>query len=157
MRRALLSVTLVAAAALAAVVLGTGKASAYGNNAVHQVAISSSITPNLFGPGTGGGIWLWIELDGTSATSGGTGDYTGSDCLHHISFIGPTGAHPDSGDVTWTSDGTTITIRGVLIGGDHQPVVITVPLAGHEKIDNASVFSLPVGGLPGSAEVTVAP
>jgi hypothetical protein len=61
MRRALLSVTLVAAAALAAVVLGTGKASAYGNHAVHQVAISSSLTPNLFGPGTGGGIWLWIE------------------------------------------------------------------------------------------------
>ena len=119
------------------------------------MTISSSITPNLFGPGTGGGIWLWIELDGTSATSGGTGDYTGSDCLHNIPFIAPNGATADSGDVTWTSNGTTITIVGVVIGDDKQPVTITVPLSGHERIDNASVFSLPVGGLPGRTEVTV--
>jgi hypothetical protein len=154
MRRALLLVMLVAAAALAAGVLGTGRASAYGKDAQHQVTISSSITPNLFGPGTGGGIWLWIELDGTSATSGGTGDYSGADCIHHTP-LGPTGAHPDSGEVTWSVSGTTITIEGVTIGGDNQPVTITVPLAGHERTDDASVFSLPVGGLPGRTEVTV--
>jgi hypothetical protein len=156
MRRTALLVALAAAAALAAGVFGTGKASAYGSGAVHQVEISASIAPNLvFGPGTGGGIWLWIELDGTSATSGGTGDYTGSDCLHHTP-IGPTGAGADSGDVNWTSNGTTITITGVVIGGD-TPVTITVPLAGHENTTLSSVFSPPVGGLPGSAEVTVAP
>jgi hypothetical protein len=156
MRRVLLLVALVAAAALAAGVFGAGKASAYGPSAVHQVEISSSIAPNLFGPGTGGGIWLWIELEGTSATSGGTGDYTGADCLHHTP-IGPTGASSASGDVTWTSNGTTITIMGVVIGGG-TPVTITVPLAGHENTTNtASVFSPPVGGLPGSVEVTVAP
>ena len=154
MRRAALLVVMVVAAALAAGVLGTGKASAYGNDAVHQVTISSSITPNLFGPGTGGGIWLWIELDGTSATSGGTGDYTGSDCIHHTP-LGPTGAHPDRGEVTWSVSGTTITIEGVTIGGDNQSVAITVPLSGHERTDNASVFSPPVGFLPGRAEVQV--
>jgi hypothetical protein len=154
MRRAALLVAMVVAAALAAGVFGTGKASAYGNDAVHQVTISSSITPNFFGPGTGGGIWLWIELDGTSATSGGTGDYTGSDCIHHTP-LGPTGAHPDRGEVTWRVSGTTITIEGVTIGGDNQPVTITVPLSGHERTENASVFSPPVGFLPGRAEVHV--
>ena len=154
MRRAALLVAMVVAAALAAGVLGAGKASAYGNDAVHQVTISSSITPNFFGPGTGGGIWLWIELDGTSATSGGTGDYTGADCIHHTP-LGPTGAHPDSGEVAWAVSGTTITIEGVTIGDDNQPVTITVPLAGHERTDNASVFSPPVGFLPGKAEVQV--
>ena len=56
-------------------------------------------------------------LDGTSATSGGTGDYTGSDCLHHTPIAPVTGSSPDSGDVTWTSNGTTITIYGVVLGG----------------------------------------
>lgn len=154
MRRAALLVAMVVAAALAAGVLGTDKAAAYGTNAVHQVTISSSITQNFFGPGTGGGIWLWIELDGTSATSGGTGDYTGADCIHHTP-LGPTGAHPDSGEVTWAASGTTITIEGVTIGDDNQQVTITVPLAGHERTDNASVFSPPVGFLPGKTEVQV--
>lgn len=155
MRKALLFAAVTAAAAVAAVVFGTGKASAYGSAAVHQVEISASISPNLFGSGTGGGIWLWIELEGTSATSGGTGDYTGADCLHHAP-LGPTGGHSASGDVTWTSDGTTITITGVMIG--ETPVTITVPLAGHENTTNlSSVFSPPIGFLPGSAEVTVAP
>jgi hypothetical protein len=153
MRRALLLVMLVAAAALAAGVLGTGKASAYGNDAQHQVTISSSITPNFFGPGTGGGIWLWIELDGTSATSGGTGDYTGADCLHRTP-LGPTGSSPDSGEVQWTVSGSTIIITGVVLGGDLH-ITITVPLSGHERTDNASVFSPPISLVPGRAEVTV--
>jgi hypothetical protein len=153
MRKALLVVALVAAAALAAGVLGAGKASAYGKDAVHQVTISSSIAPNFFGPGTGGGIWLWIELDGTSATSGGTGDYTGADCLHRTP-LGPTGSSPDSGEVTWTATDSTITISGVVLGGGLQ-VTITVPLSGHESTDNASVFSPPVSFVPGKVEVQV--
>jgi hypothetical protein len=156
MRRAVLLATAALAAALAAASVGAGAASAYGRSAVHQVEISASIAPNLFGHGTGGGIWLWIELDGTSATSGGTGDYTGSDCLHHTPIASFTGAVSDRGDVTWTSDGTSITISGVVIGGD-TPLTITVPLAGHVNTNLASVFSPPVGGLPGRAEVTVAP
>jgi hypothetical protein len=134
---------------------GTGSASAYGSDAVHQVEISASIAPNLFGPGTGGGIWLWIELDGTQ--SGGNGDYTGSDCLHHTPISPTTGAVADRGDVTWTLNGSTITIRGVVIGGD-TPVTITVPESGHLSTnDLSSVFSAPVGGVPGTVQVQVAP
>lgn len=119
--------------------------------------ISASIAPNLFGPGTGCGIWLRIELDGTA--SGGTGDYTGSDCLHHTP-IGPTGAVADSGDVEWTSDGSTITVTGVVIAQNTPgatSVPITVPESGHEKTELTSVFSAPVGSLPGTALVQVAP
>jgi beta-glucanase (GH16 family) len=153
MRRLLL---LTAVLAAFGAVMAASASADYGKAAVHQVEISASIQPNLFGPGTGGGIWLWIELSGSSATSGGTGDYTGSDCLHHTP-IGPTGAVPDSGDVTWTSDGSTITIYGVVIGGG-TPVTITVPLSGHERIsgDISTLFSgLP--HVPGSAQVQVAP
>lgn len=134
--------------------LGSGTAYGYGNTHVHEVEISASITPNLFGPGTGGGIWLWIELDGSQ--SGGTGDYTGADCLHHTPISPNTGAGSDSGDVTWTSNGTWITITGVMIGGD-TPVTITVPESGHESTTPSAVFSSPVGGLPGKVEVQVAP
>jgi hypothetical protein len=135
-------------------VLGTGTALAYGKDAVHQVEISASIQPNLFGPGTGGGIWLWIELD-----NGGTGDYTGSDCLHRTP-IGPTGAVGDRGDVQWSSDGATITITGVVIAGQ-IPVTITVPESGHESVAIGDVFQglVPPGQLtpPGTAQVQVAP
>ena len=155
-RRALLMV-LVPGAMIAASVsgaVGASVAHAYGSGAVHQVEISANVQPNLFGPGTGGGIWLWIELDGSQ--SGGTGDYTGSDCLHRTP-IGPTGAVADSGDVQWTSNGTAITITGVVIGGD-TPVTITVPESGHLSTnDLSSVFSAPVGGVPGTAQVQVAP
>ena len=158
-RRALLMV-LVPGAMIAASVsgaVGASVAQAYGGGAVHQVEISANVQPNLFGPGTGGGIWLWIELDGSQ--SGGTGDYTGSDCLHRTP-IGGTRAFADSGDVDWTSDGTTITITGVTIGGSEAPtpVTITVPESGHLSTnDLSSVFSAPVGGVPGTAQVQVAP
>lgn len=148
---------LVASLATAAALTAATASADYGKGAVHQVEISASISPNLFGQGTGGGIWLWIELNGTSATSGGSGDYTGSDCIHHTP-IGPTGATSDAGDVTWTSDGSTITISGVEIGGDHTPVTITVPLAGHERFsgDLSQLFAgLP--SIPGSAQIQVAP
>jgi hypothetical protein len=135
---------------------GTGTAFAYGNNAVHQVEISASLPPNFFGPGTGGGIWLWIELDGTS--SGGTGDYTGSDCLHHTPISPMTGAVADHGDVDWTLNTATgiITITGVVIGGD-TPVIITVPESGHETVPVADVFpGLAPPGV-GTVQVQVAP
>lgn len=152
--------TLAAVAGTAAMATATGLAWAgpafaeYGQGAVHQVEISANLAPNAFGPGTGGGIWLWIELNGTA--SGGGGDYTGSDCLHRTAFIGSTGAVADSGDVSWTSDGSTITIKGVVIGGN-LPVIITVPESGHERTAVSSVFSAPVGSLPGTAQVQVAP
>jgi hypothetical protein len=157
-RHALLMV-LVPGAAIAATAsgaVGASVAQAYGNDAVHQVEISANLDPNVFGAGTGGGIWLWIELD-----SGGTGDYTGSDCLHHTPISPQTGAVADRGDVTsWTSDGTTITITGVVIGGE-TPVTITVPESGHETVSLGDVFQglAPPGvpAPPGTAHVQVAP
>jgi hypothetical protein len=138
-----------------ALVAWGGPASAYGGDAVHQVAISANIAPNLFGPGSGGGIWLWIELDGTQ--SGGVGDYTGSDCLHNTPISPVNGAVADRGDVEWSLTGSTITITGVVIGGD-TPITITVPESGHLSTnDLSSVFSAPVGGVPGTAQVQVAP
>lgn len=147
-------------ATTAAIAGGVGLASTgtaladYGQGALHQVEISANLAPNAFSPGTGGGIWLWLELDGSP--SGGTGSYRGSDCLHRTPFIGPTGAVADSGGVMWTSDGSTITITGVVIGGD-LPVTITVPQSGHETTSLAAVFSTPVSLLPGTANVEVAP
>lgn len=124
----------------------------YGPGAQHQVEISASLPANFFGPGTGGGIWLWIELSGLP--TGGTGDYQGADCLHHTP-IGPTGAGADSGTVAWSDTSGTITITGVTIGGT-TPVTITVPDAGHENLPISQVFS-GLGPVPGSAMVEVAP
>jgi hypothetical protein len=52
---------------------------------------------------------LWIELDGP--LSGGTDDYTGSDRMRHTPIAPFTGAVADSGEVHWTSDGSTITVH----------------------------------------------
>jgi hypothetical protein len=120
--------------------------------AQHQVEISANFPPDVFGAGTGGGIWLWIELSGSA--TGGIGTYQGSDCLHHA--LGSTGAHPDSGDVTWAESGGSIVISGVVIGGD-VPATITVPDSGHESVPVSDVFSPPIGTFPGTAQVQVAP
>lgn len=146
-RRALLAV-----AAGGALVTGAALTSAapvaadYGSTAVRQVEISANST----GP-SGGGAWLWIELD-----ANGTGTYAGSDCGHG------SGAVADRGDVTWTTDGTTITIHGVYLNGLPpflQPPAVTVPYStGHYSYAAPTgiqdVFGVP---FPGWAQVQVAP
>jgi hypothetical protein len=119
---------------------GSGVALAdYGNAAVYQVEISA----NSGGP-DGGGAWLWIELG-----SDQTGTYAGSDCGHGA------GAVADMGDVTWTSANGVLTITGVVLGGLHFPVTITVPSTyGHESTTIQAVFGVP---FPGLAQVQVAP
>lgn len=144
----------VALAATSAVALGVGMvisgatpvAADYGNTAVRQIEISANST----GP-DGGGAWLWIELNGNR-----TGTYAGSDCGHG------SGAVSDQGDVTWTTDGNTITIHGVVLNGLPpflQPPAVTVPFTlGHYDYPApagiAAVFGLP---FPGFAQVQVAP
>jgi hypothetical protein len=131
-------------------VAGTGIALAdYGPAAQHQVEIAANFPPNFSGPGTGGGIWLWVELDGTSPTSGGSGQLHGSDCLHHA--LGSTGASPDSASVTWTESNGLITI----IGFDLSTIVVP-GTTGHEELALSNVFP-DLGPVPGKAEVTVAP
>lgn len=136
-----------ALAATAALALGAGAAitaapvaADYGNTAVYQVEISA----NSGGP-SGGGAWLWIELN-----SQGGGDYAGSDCGHS------SGALPDRGDVTsWSSANGTLTINGVALFGGAFPVTITVPSKyGHYSETPVQVFGLP---FPGFAQVQVAP
>ncbi|SRR5579875_2368862 len=140
--------------ALSSLGLGAPAFADYGPASQHQVEISANLPSNLFGPGTGGGIWLWIQLSGSPA--GGTGDYQGADCLHHTP-LGPTGAVPDSGSTSWSSDGATITITGVTVGGT-VPVTITVPATdGHYTTDVASVFPGLVPTGTGTAHVEVAP
>jgi len=128
----------------------------YGKASTYQVEISANMPANFAGPGTGGGIWLWIQLGG--GLTSGTGDYQGSDCLHGATNpIGPQGTFADHGTVSWSSDGTTVTIQGVIIGGV-IPVTVTVPAHyGHLTTDMPSVFPgiAPPGF--GTANVQVAP
>ncbi|MFF1881986.1 hypothetical protein ACFVVC_11030 [Pseudarthrobacter sp. NPDC058196] len=121
-------------------------ASAYGNTAVYQIELSANVSGH-----NGGGVWLWIELD-----QNGTGDYKGSDCGH-----AGQGAAPDSGDVTWTDTGGTLTITGVKLNGlGGFPTTITVPdTYGHYTGTIGSYLTLP-GFIPpfiGNTQLQVAP
>jgi hypothetical protein len=129
------------------VALGTASpALAYGNGSVYQVELSA----NISGP-AGGGVWLWIGLD-----NDGTGDYHGADCGHKN---GP--ATSDGGNVTWTTDGTTVTIKGVVLNGlGGFPATVTVPAAfGHYTGTIGSFITLPSFIPPtiGSSQLQVAP
>src|SRR5215470_20278338 len=103
------------AGCLAAALVGTGVTPAladYGTGAQFQIEISA----NNVGGVPGDGVWLWIELN-----SNGTGDYTGSDCIHTGS-AGLNGAGHQRGDVTWTDSGGKLTISGVALVGAQFPV-----------------------------------
>lgn len=141
------ALVLSASAALVAGGLGVAApASAYGKTAVYQIELSANVSGRH-----GGGVWLWIELD-----SNHTGDYKGSDCGH-----GGEGAAPDSGDVTWTDSGGTLTITGVTLNGlGGFPTTITVPdTYGHYTGTVGSYLTLP-GFIPpfvGNTQLQVAP
>src|SRR5512133_1587446 len=97
----------VATGALAAVAAAGPASADYGRGAVFQVEISA----NNVGGVPGDGAWIWIGLN-----ADGTGDYTMADCVHTGSLLGHpglNGAAHSRGDVTWTDDGTNLTILGV--------------------------------------------
>lgn len=151
-----LALALATAATLAGGALATGATSAfadYGRGAQYQIEISENCNGlQSCDLAQGNGVWLWIELN-----ADGTGDYEGADCAHGVPT--PTGvisgAFHDSGDVTWTSDGQTITITGVTLAGT-LPLTITVPAAdGHYAMTSTQVF--PAFPIPGVAQVQVAP
>jgi hypothetical protein len=105
MRKAVLLVSLVAAAAVAAGVFGTGKAFAYGHadQPVAQVEVSgncnnASWCNQNFG-GTGG-FWIWAELDNSDHSV----DATFAGCGHTVGGGGPGSAGAGGGPVTgsWT-------------------------------------------------------
>lgn len=108
-------------------------------------------------PGTGFGVWLWLELNNDHK-----GDYTGSDCAHHLG--GATGAFADAGDLTWTTDTAgNLIIRGVVLIGGSAQVTITVPAkTGHYVEDGSQVFevassAIGLQGVAGTTQVQVAP
>jgi hypothetical protein len=134
---------------------GTARAD-YGKGAVYQIEISANCNgPTTCIPGfvQGYGVWLWAELD-----ANGTGNYEAADCGH--SYGDNAGFH-DSGDVQWTSDGTTLTITGATIFGPNTiPIILTVPAQyGHYPESFAQVVDVPAlgGALPGWAQVQIAP
>jgi len=141
-------VGLVAAAMLAAsLILGTAGvalAGDYGPGAVYQVELTANISGH-----DGGGVWLWIAL-----YPDGSGDYRGSDCGHSH------GAVRDSGDVTWSSDLTTVTITGVVLNGfGGFPTTISVPATyGHYSGTLGTFLTLPFNPGPiGTSQLQVAP
>jgi hypothetical protein len=146
----------VATGALTAALLvaGAGPAAAdYGPGAQFQVTISAD---NVGGV-PGDGVWLWIAL-----YPGGTGDYTGSDCIHTGSLLGNPGlnhGYTDQGDVRWTDSGGMLTITGVALVGDTFPVTITVPDSlQHSVLPSDTVITgFALGAIGGWAQVQVAP
>jgi hypothetical protein len=140
-RRGVLAIVAASALGLGMMITAVTPAAAdYGSTAVYQIEISA----NSIGP-SGGGAWLWIELD-----ANGTGTYAGSDCGHGD------GAVADRGDVTsWSSSEGVLTIHGVSLFGGLAPVIVTVPSTdGHYTETVFQVFGLP---FPGWAQVQIAP
>jgi hypothetical protein len=124
----------------------------YGKGAVFQVEISA----NNVGGVPGGGAWIWIGLN-----RDGTGDYTMADCIH-TGRAGLNAAAHSRGDVTWTDDGTDLTIVGVQAIGGLVPVTIAVPdTYGHYVLASDDVIQVPPNpifpGFGGTAQVQVAP
>ncbi len=119
----------------------------YGSGAAYEIELSD----NLAGP-QGGGVWLWIELNGS-----GGGDYRGADCGHGV------GAARDSGDVTWSRspDNTKVIIHGVVLNGlGGYAATVTVPATfGHYSGTDETFITLPpfIPAGIGNTQLQVAP
>lgn len=140
---------LTAAIACIAAVAAPSSRADYGSGALYNIELSANNVGVV--QGTGKGLWLWIEL-----SSGGGGDFTGAGCKHNGSG-GADGATPQAGDVTWSDNGTNLSIHLVLmIGGVPKPFTITVPDSfGHYSGPTDSYLSPdPFGG---DTQLTVAP
>ncbi len=140
------------AGCLAAALAGTAATPAladYGTGAQYQIEISA----NNVGGVPGDGVWLWIELN-----SNGTGDYTGSDCIHTGS-AGLNGAASERGDVTWTDSGGTLKISGVALVGGQFPVNLVVSDHYGHYVGPSDDFiqGFALGKIGGTAQVQIAP
>jgi len=94
---------LVAAMVVAAAVLGTGKAFAYGKGTVAQVEISGNCTNNSWCSqnfGGTGGFWMWASLNPVD-----TVEATEAGCGHTVGGVGGRGGAGGGGgpvDGSWT-------------------------------------------------------
>jgi hypothetical protein len=124
----------------------------YGKGALFQVEISA----NNVGGVPGDGAWIWIGLN-----KDGTGDYTSTICVH-TGRAGLNAANHTNGDVTWTDDGTNLTIVGITaIGGAVSMTIVVPDTYGHYVRPSDSVIQVApnpiLGGFGGTAQVQVAP
>lgn len=96
---------------------------------------------------------MWIALN-----RDGTGDYTGSDCIHTGS-AGLNGAGHERGDVTWTDSGGKLTITGVALVDAQFPVTVVVPDKYHHYVGPSDTFiqGFALGPIGGTAQGQVAP
>ena len=141
-----------AAGCLAAALAGGAATPAladYGTGAQYQVEISA----NNVGGVPGDGVWLWIELN-----RDGSGDYTGSDCIH-TGPAGVNGAAREQGDVQWSESGGQLTITGIGLVGGQFPVTILVPDRYGHYVGGSDSFirDFALGQIGGTAQVQVAP
>jgi hypothetical protein len=148
--RGLALVALTATIACVAAVAAPSSRADYGSGAVYQIEFSANNVGVV--PGTGKGLWLWIELN-----SAGGGDFAGAGCKHNGSGGADT-ATPQAGDVTsWTDDGTNLIIKLVLnLSAGPTLITFKVPdLLGHYSgLTGSYMAPNPFGG---DAQVTVAP
>jgi hypothetical protein len=88
--------------AVASLGFTTGGVAAYGkaDNPLAQIEYSA----NFNGHGSGGGIWLWIEIDGGPLD--GTADVAGAGCTHLPGVF--SGAQPIRGEFDWYWSSTPV-------------------------------------------------
>jgi hypothetical protein len=144
-------VTLIVIVCASAAMAASGAQADYGPGAVYQIEISA----NNVGGVPGDGAWIWIALN-----SNHTGDYEMTDCIHTGSAGLNTASH-SSGDVTWTDDGTNLSITGVRAIGGLVPVTIKTPdTYGHYVRSTNSIILVPPNpifpGFGGTAQLQVA-
>jgi hypothetical protein len=138
-------------ACLAILVAAPSSLADYRARAQYQVELSA----NNVGGVPGDGLWLWIELN-----NDGSGDYTGSVCIHSGS-AGLNSAFPEAGDVTWSDDTLNhqLTIKGLVVRfrtGGQVTLTITVPdTTGHSAGPTGNYIAPNIIG--GDAQVQVAP
>jgi hypothetical protein len=150
MRRAVLLVALVAAVVVAAGVLGTGKAFAYGKGTVAQVEVSGNCTNASWCSanfGGTGGFWLWAALNPDN-----TVDATEAGCGHTVGGVGgPGGAGGGGGpiDGTWSIAGNLLEAAFVdgafpvaIVMADPTTPDLTVPYY-VISLDDGSVWAVP--------------
>jgi hypothetical protein len=146
------SVRIAIAAALACLVILVAAPSSladYGAGAQYQIELSA----NNVGGVPGSGLWLWIELN-----RDGSGDYTGSVCIHTGS-AGLNSAFPEAGDVSWSDNGSELIIRGLVVKfrtGGQVTLTVTVPDATGHYTGPTGEFIVP-NIIGGGAQVQVAP
>jgi hypothetical protein len=98
----------------------------YGPGAAYQVEISANTASGSF--------WIWAELTPSvpGGTSGTSGDYEETDCVHLSALVqGPSvdAAANDAGSVTrWSVANGILAMNGVNIIGDAETATITVPV-----------------------------